>query len=73
MSRLLNIDPPQAKVERQCAKHLVSVSAMEPFPGGGTHLVCVRPEGTEETPQLFPRNLIAGLIERYPFYRPQVP
>lgn len=73
MSRLLNIDLPQADVERQCAEHHVSVSAIEPLPGGGTHLVCVRPEGAEEMRQLFSEKLIAGMVQRYPFYRARGP
>lgn len=69
MSRVLNIDLPQADVERLCAKHRVSISAIEPLPGGGTHLVCVRPEETEQMRQVFSKKLIAGIVRRYPFYR----
>lgn len=73
MSRLLNIDLPQADVERQCAEHHVSISAIEPLPHGGTHLVCMRPEGAEEMRQVFAEKLIAGIVRRYPFYHARGP
>ena len=73
MSRLLNIDLPQADVERQCTEHHVSISAIEPLPSGGTHLVCVRPEGAEKMRQVFAEKLIAGIVRRYPFYHARRP
>ncbi|EQB16305.1 hypothetical protein [Novosphingobium lindaniclasticum] len=73
MSRLLNIDLPPADVERQCAEHHVSISAIEPLPSGGTHLVCVRFEEAEEMRQVFSGKLIAGIVRRYPFYRARGP
>ncbi len=53
MSRLLNIDLLQADVERHSAQHDVSISAIGPFPSGGTHLGCVRLEEAEEMRQSF--------------------
>jgi hypothetical protein len=73
VSRLLNIDLPQADVERQCAEHRVSISAIEPLPSGGTHLVCIRLEGAEEMRQVFSDKLIVGIVRRYPFYRARGP
>lgn len=73
MSRLLNIDLPAADVERQCAEHKVSISAIEPLPSGGTHLVCVRQEEAEEMRQVFSEKLIAGIVRRYPFYSAREP
>jgi hypothetical protein len=73
MNRLLNIDLPQATVERQCAEHHVAISAIEPLKSGGTHLVCIRPEGADEMRRVFSDKLIAGVVRRFPFHRARGP
>ncbi|WP_260924621.1 hypothetical protein [Novosphingobium sp. 9] len=73
MSRLLNIDLPEAEVEKACAAHNVAISAIEPLPSGGTHLVCILPEGADTMRQVFEKKLIAGIVRRFPFYRARGP
>ncbi|MDE2596977.1 MAG: hypothetical protein KGL44_08875 [Sphingomonadales bacterium] len=69
MSRAINISLSEAVVSARCEKDGVRISAIEVLPSGGTHLVCVTSEGAEEMRTAFAKNLIAGKVKRFPFYR----
>ena len=73
MSRAMNLSLPEANVLQRCAESGVSVSAIEPLPSGGTHLVCTTSEGADEMRLRLANNLIAGRVPRYPFYRTRGP
>ena len=69
MSRAMNLSLPEANVLQRCAESGVSVSALEPLPSGGTHLVCTTSQGADEMRLRLADNLITGRVPRHPFYR----
>lgn len=71
MSRAMNINLPEAKVQTACDKAKISVSAIETLPSGGTRLVCTREEGAEEMRVVFRTHIIEGNVKRYAFQRSQ--
>lgn len=73
MSRAINLSLPEAEVRAQCAGAGVSISAIEPLPAGGTHLVCKTSEGADEIRLRFADQLIEGVVRRFPFYRARGP
>lgn len=73
MSRLLNVDLPMDDVEEQCAAWRVAISAIEPLPAGGTHLVCITSNGADTMRRVFAGKLMAGIVRRYPFYNSRGP
>jgi hypothetical protein len=73
MSRAINLSLPEAEVRAQCAEAGVSISAIEPLPSGGTHLVCKTSEGADEIRLRFHDKTIAGTVRRFPFYRARGP
>jgi len=68
MSRALNLRLPEGDVRAHCLAAGISISAIEPLPAGGTHLVCMTGEGVDEMRQRFSHHLIAGAVRRFPFY-----
>lgn len=70
MSRAMNILLPEAEVLGKCRKAGVSISAIEPLPSGGTHLVCTTSEGAEQMRGEFKTTLVTGRVKRFPFYVP---
>ncbi|EJL35269.1 hypothetical protein [Novosphingobium sp. AP12] len=69
MSRAMNVNLPEAEVVALCEKFAVSISAIEPLPSGGTHLVCTRSEGAEEMRVKMKAHIVEGVVRRFPFYR----
>jgi len=69
----MNLSLSEANVLQRCAESGVSVSAIEPLPSGGTHLVCTTSEGADEMRLRLASNLITGRVPRYPFYRARGP
>ena len=69
MSRAINLTMPEAEVSTICQKAGVSISAIEPLPSGGTHLVCSTGDGAEEMRQLLQSHIISGKVKRFPFYQ----
>lgn len=65
----MNIRLPQDAVLAECLARGVKVSASEPLPGTGTHLVCITSEGADEMREHFQTSLIEGKVKRFPFYR----
>lgn len=68
MSRALNLSMPEADVVAACEKAGVSISAIEPLPQGGTHLVCTISEGSDEMRRKLKGHLIDGPVKRFPFF-----
>lgn len=73
MSRALNLSLSEAEVRAHCATTGVSISAIEPLPSGGTHLVCMTGDGADEIRLRFHNHLIPGVVRRFPFYRARGP
>ncbi|PKB19067.1 hypothetical protein B0I00_1294 [Novosphingobium kunmingense] len=73
MSRAMNLKLPEANVRKRCDESGVSISAIEPLPAGGTHLVCTTGEGADEMRLRLADYLIAGSVRRFPFYRARGP
>lgn len=73
MSRAMNISLPEAEVTAQCKAAQVVISAIEPLPTGGTHLVCINGQGADEMRVRFKKHLIEGRVRRFAFYNPGAP
>ena len=73
MSRAINLRLSEAAVRARCAEGGVSISAIEPLPLGGTHLVCTTSGGAEEIRLRLHKHLIVGVVRRFPFYRARGP
>jgi len=69
MSRAINLALPMADVRNLCARRGVSVSAIEPLPQGGTHVVCTTGEGADEIRLTLGDQVITRHVSRFPFYR----
>jgi len=67
MSRAMNVSMPQADVVKLCAKANVAISAIETLPSGGTHLVCLTSEGSDEMRVLLKKSMIEGRVKRFAF------
>jgi hypothetical protein len=65
----MNLSLAEAKVRSLCDKSGVSVSAIEPLPDGGSHLVCTTADGAEEIRTKLRKYIIEGRVRRTPFYR----
>ena len=72
MSRAINFKLPEEKVRKRCDDRGVSISAIEPLPSGGTHLVCKTIEGADEMRLTFKNHIIQGAVPRFPFFRARV-
>lgn len=70
MSRALNVTLGEAEVKAICLSSGVGISAIEPLPSGGTHLVCTTGAGADDMRLRLGDHLIAGAVKRYRFYRP---
>jgi hypothetical protein len=73
VSRAMNLSLPEANVRQRCNESGVSISAIEPLPSGGTHLVCTTREGADEMRLRLGDHLVAGAVKRFPFYRARGP
>lgn len=69
----MNLDLSEANVRERCQESGVSISAIEPLPSGGTHLVCTTSDGADEMRLRLSGHLIEGRIRRFPFYRARGP
>jgi hypothetical protein len=69
MSRAMNLRLSEAEIVAKCALLGVSISAIEPLPGGGTHLVCVTGKGADEIRLHLHDQVMDGQVKRFPFYR----
>lgn len=71
MSRAMNLNLEEADVTRRCDKAGVAISAIEPLPAGGTHLVTVTADGADTMRKLLGKSLIAGRVKRFAFMHPR--
>ena len=71
MSRAMNLSLSEAQVQAFCTKSGVSISAMEPLPEGGCHLVCTTGSGADEIRMKLKNYVITKPVKRVPFYRSQ--
>lgn len=69
MSRAINLALPQAEVVAWCETSGVAISAIEPLPSGGTHVVCKTGEGADEVRLVLDRHVILTPEKRFAFYR----
>lgn len=71
MSRAMNLNMSETQVTARCLKAdvSISISAIEPLPTGGTHLVCTTAAGAEEMRHLLKKHVIAQKVERFDFFR----
>jgi hypothetical protein len=65
----MNLTLIEAKVRSFCDKSGVSISAIEPLPDGGCHLVCTTADGAEEIRTKLKKYVIEGRMRRTKFYR----
>ena len=68
-SRAINLALGEAEVLAECTARNVIVSAIEPLPDTGTHLVCRTIEGADEIRHRLKKHLIEGKVKRFGFYR----
>jgi hypothetical protein len=68
MSRAMNLTLPPEEVTAKCLAAGVEISAIEPLPTGGTHLVCVTGDGAATMLRKFKGSVLDGRIKRFPFY-----
>lgn len=68
-SRAINLALPEAEVRLRCGANAVEVSAIEPLPNGGTHLVCTTLHGADEMRRSLRKHIIEGSVPRFSFYR----
>lgn len=69
MTRAMNLTLQEDVVRERCAESGVAISAIEPLPQGGTHLVCKTIEGADEMRLRLTNHLLLGKVGRFPFYR----
>lgn len=69
MSRAMNLALSEAEVQAACAQANIQISAIEPLPQAGTHVVCVTGEGADALRAKLGKHLIAGKVKRFAFYR----
>ena len=66
MSRALNLSVPQADVAAMCARHGVTISAIEALRSGGTRVVLMNLDDTAVIAKAFKSKLITGAVTRVP-------
>ncbi len=70
MSRAIDFKLTEAEVVSRCVAAGVDISAIEPLPWGGTHLVCVTSNGAEILRSLHDSEILTGKQKRSPFFVP---
>lgn len=70
MSRAINLALSEEEVKQFCKTAAISISAIEPLPDGGTHLVCTTAAGADAVRAALAATLIEGAVKRHRFYRP---
>jgi hypothetical protein len=69
MSRAMNFALSEAEVQTACAAAKIKISAIEPLPQSGTHVVCLTSEGADALRAKLGKHLIEGKVKRFAFYR----
>jgi hypothetical protein len=65
----MNLSLSEAEVKTACEKAKIIISAIEPLPQSGTHVVCRTAEGAEALRAKLGKHLIEGKVKRFAFYR----
>lgn len=68
-TRAVNIDADTPAVLAMCERKGVSISAVEPLPGGGTHVVLVTLDDADTIRHAFKGKLLPRNTRRTPFLR----
>ena len=69
MSRAMSLSLTEAEVQSTCDAAQIRISAIEPLPVVGTHVVCRTSEGATELRAKLGKHLIEGKVKRFAFYR----
>lgn len=69
MSRAMNLTLGEAEVQTACDEAGIRISAIEPLPHSGTHVVCRTIEGADALRAKLGKHLIEGRVKRFAFYR----
>jgi len=64
VSRAVNVSVDTAKVVAMCAKHKVTISAIEALPSGGTRVVLMNSTDAAAIVKAFGSKVIAGPVPR---------
>ena len=67
MSRAMNVALTEAEVIAHCEGADVAISAIEPLPAGGTHVVTVTGDGAAIMRRVLAKHLIEGRVKRFAF------
>ena len=65
----MNLSLSEAEVQSACAQAGIRISAIEPLPQSGTHVVCLTSEGADALRLKLGKHLIEGKVKRFAFYR----
>lgn len=65
----MNLALSEAEIKTVCEKANILISAIEPLPQSGTHVVCKTAEGAEALRAKLGKHLIEGKVKRFAFYR----
>jgi hypothetical protein len=72
MSRAIDFALTEDEVTSRCAAAEVGISAIEPLPRGGTHLVCSTASGAAKLRGLYGKEILNGPQKRSPFFVPSL-
>lgn len=72
MSRAIDFKGSEEEVTSRCAAAGVRISAIEPLPHGGTHLVCSTNDGAAKLRGLHGKDIMTGPQKRSPFFVPSL-
>lgn len=61
----MNVSLAETEVVARCEKANVAISAIEPLPAGGTHLVTVTGDGAAVMRRVLAKHLIEGRVQRF--------
>lgn len=72
MSRAIDFKWTEEETTKRCADAGVAISAIEPLPSGGTHLVCSTNDGAAKLRSLHAAAIMTGPQKRHPFFVPSL-
>ncbi|MEO5865589.1 MAG: hypothetical protein ABIS14_05550 [Sphingomonas sp.] len=64
MSRAMNVNAERTEVIDMCAKHKVTISAIEPLLSGGTRVVLMNGDDAETVRRAFKSKIMTGAVKR---------
>ena len=72
MSRAIDFKWSEEEATTRCAAAGVAISAIEPLPKGGTHLVCSTNDGAAKLRRLHAKEIMDGPQKRIAFFVPSL-